>query len=112
MWGILIKLVLQIVRQHDRRHGPFRQRDACRPINQMSHLGWRRGLRDKGAGDILEHRNELEFLLILSAARIARLLADNGEHRLVVLLRILKSGRELRGARPRRRNANTETPKE
>ena len=48
---------------------PARQRDADGAVDQMAHLGRRRGLCNKGAGHVLEHRDEIEFLLVVPAER-------------------------------------------
>ena len=55
----------------------------------MAHLGRRGSLRDIGAGHVLEHRDQVEFLLVLAAERVARLLADDGENGLMIQQRIV-----------------------
>jgi hypothetical protein len=69
-------------------HSPSRESDARGAIDQMPNLTRRRSLLDIGARNILEHRHQIEFLLVLSAERVAGLLADNREDRLVVQQRI------------------------
>jgi hypothetical protein len=51
-----------------------------------------------GACDILEHRDQVDLLLILPAERIPRLLSDDGEHRLMVEQRVIEPGDQMRGA--------------
>ena len=92
-------LFLQIVRQHDCRDPPLAQRDANGAVDQMPHLRRRRRLLHERAGDILEHADEIDFLLIMAAERVARLLADDRQHRHVIQPRIVKPGDQVRGAR-------------
>ena len=89
---------------------PPRQRDPRGAIDQMPDLRRRGRLHDVGAGDILEHRDQVEFLLILSAQRVARLLADDREHRLMVQQRVVKAGDQMRGAGARSCDADAEWP--
>ncbi|MHC2621451.1 hypothetical protein ACVIW2_003483 [Bradyrhizobium huanghuaihaiense] len=103
---------LEIVGQDERGRGPPGERGPHRSINQMAHLRRRRCLHDVGAGDILEHRNEIEFLLVAPAERVARLLADDCEHRLVIEQRIVEPGDEMRGTGPRGCDADAELARE
>ena len=63
---------------------------------------------DIGAGDVLEHRDQIELLLIMAAERVARLLADDREHRLMIEQRVVKPGDQMRRARARGRDADAE----
>ena len=106
--GRFIGQILQVVGQDDRRDLAFGERDAHRAVDQMAHLRGHRGLLDEGAGDVLEHRNEIEFLLIVAAQRGARLLSGDGEHRHVVHARVVQAGDQMRSAGTRSRDANAE----
>ncbi len=77
-------------------------------VDQMPHLGRRGCLHDVGAGDVLEHREKVEFLLIVAAKRVAGLLADDRQHRLMIQQRIIEPGDEMRGAGTRGRDADAE----
>ena len=55
---------------------------------------------DVFAGDVLEQRDQIDFLLIMAAQRDARLLPDNGHHRLMIHLRIVKPVQQMDGAGP------------
>ncbi len=105
---LLVGHLLKIVGQDDRRHPALAERDSDRTIDQMAHLRRRGGLRDEGAGDVLEQARQIDFLLIVAADRVARLLTGNGEDRHVVEPRVIKPGDEMRGAGPRGRDADAE----
>ncbi len=64
----------------------------------MADLRRRACLLHEGAGDILEQVREVGFLLVVATERRARLLADNGEHRLVVEPRIVQPVEQVDGA--------------
>jgi hypothetical protein len=64
------------------------------------------------ARDVLEHRAEIKLLLILPAQRVTGLLPDDGEDRLVVHQRIIETGRQVRGTRPRCRNTGAKPSRE
>ena len=85
-----------------------RQRDPRRAVDQVAHLRGRRGLRDIGAGDVLEHRDQVEFLLILAAERVARLLTDDREHGLMIEQRVVEPRDQVRGARAGGRDADAQ----
>src|SRR3954463_2787992 len=73
----------------------------------------RRGcLHDVGASHILEHRDQIEFLLIVSAQRIACLLTDDREHGLVIQQGIVKPGDQMRGAGARSRDTDPDLARE
>ena len=80
------------------RRSPLR--DAHRPVDQMAHLRRHAGLFHESAGHVLEHRCQIEFLLIVPAERCPRLLAGDGHHRHVVHAGIVQAGDQMRGARP------------
>ena len=58
----------------------------------MPNLGWRRRLLHERAGDILEQADQVNFLLVVSSERVARLLSHNGEHRHVIEPRVVEPG--------------------
>ena len=49
-------------------------------------------------GDVLEERQQVDLLLVVAAERGARLLADDGDHRLVVELRVVEAVQQVDGA--------------
>ncbi|MGY4382884.1 hypothetical protein ACVWZ3_010587 [Bradyrhizobium sp. i1.3.6] len=63
-------------------------------------------MSDVRACDVLEHRDEIKFLLIAPAERVSRLLADDRQHRLVIEQRIVEPGDEMRSAGPRCRDTD------
>ncbi|SAL88412.1 hypothetical protein AWB68_08766 [Caballeronia choica] len=106
--GRFIFQFLQVVRQDDGRDLALRQRRAHRAIDQMAHLRRHTRLLHESPGDVLEHRNKIEFLLIVAAKRGARLLPGDREHRHVVHARVVQAGQEMRRAGTRSRNAHAE----
>src|ERR1051326_391074 len=88
-----------IVGQNDCGDATLADCDAHRAIDQMPDLRRRRGLLDKGAGDVLEQAREIDLLLIMAAHGIARLLSGDGQHRHVIEPRVIEAGDEVRGAR-------------
>ena len=105
---LLDTVLLQIVRQDDRGHAPLAEGNAHGAIDEMADLGGRGGLLDERAGDVLEQARQIDFLLIVAADRVARLLAGDGEHRHVVEPRVVEAGDQMRCARPRGRDADAE----
>src|SRR3954453_16602740 len=97
--------VLQIVWEDKRRHHALAKRNAHSAIDEMANLRRRRRLLHKGAGNILEHALQVEFLLVVPAKRIARLLTGDRQNRHVIHARVIKPGHEMRCARSRRRHA-------
>ncbi len=89
---------LQVVGQDDGGDPALADGDADRPVDQMAHLRRRAGLLDEGAGDVLEHRRQVQFLLVMPAQGGKRLLAGDGEHRHMVHARIVEAGQQVRGA--------------
>ena len=104
--GRLVFEVLKIVRQDQRGHATLGQRDTNGAVDEMPHLSRYARLHREGAGDVLEHGREIEFLLIMRAERGARLLADDREHRHVIHACVVKTGDQMRCAGPRRRNTD------
>lgn len=93
----LVSLVLQIVGEYQRRHPGPSDGDADGAVDQMPYLGRCGGLLHEGAGHILEHRLQVEFLLIVAAHRGTRLLANDCKYRLVVHAGIVEAGDHVRG---------------
>ena len=73
----------------------------------MAHLRRRAGLLHEGAGHVLEHADQIDFLLIVAAERRAGLLPGDGQHRHVVHPRVVQAGDQVRRTGARGRHANT-----
>jgi hypothetical protein len=94
--------------QYDRGHPAFDERGADCTVDEMANLRRRRGLHDESARHVLEQARKIDFLLIMTAERGARLLAGNGKDRHVVEPRVIKAGDQMRGTGPGSRNADTQ----
>ena len=105
---LLVFEVLQIVGEDHRGHPALGDRDAHRAVGQMAHLRRHRRGVDEGAGDVLEHRRQIDLLLVMAAERHPRLLAGDRQHRHVIEPRVVKPGDEMRRARPRGGDADAE----
>jgi hypothetical protein len=103
-----ISLFLQVVREHDHGDPPIAESNANGPINQMPHLRRRRCLLHEGAGDILEQADEIHFLLIVAANRVAGLLTYDCQDRHMIKARVVKAGYQVRSAGARGRDAYAE----
>ena len=79
--------------------------DAHGAVDQMADLTGNAGHGDEIAGDVLEQRLQIDFLLIMRAKSGSRLLADDGDHRHVIHLRVIQAVQQMDRARPRRRVA-------
>ena len=75
-------------------------------IDQMAHLRGDARLFDERTGHVLEHADEVDFLLVMAANSRARLLPHNGQNRHVIEARVVKPSDQVRGARSRRLNAD------
>ncbi len=95
---LLVRVFLQIVGQHDGGHRAFPERDTYRAVDQMPDLRRRGGLLYIGSGDVLEHRRQIDFLLVMAAQRVARLLPDDRQNRLMVGLGVVEPGDQMRSA--------------
>ena len=73
----------------------------------MPHLRGRRRLLHEGARDILEQADQIHFLLIVAANRVAGLLTDNREHGHMIKARVVEPGYQVRSAGARGRDADT-----
>ncbi len=103
-----ISLLLQIVGQQQRGHAALTQRGTHRTVHQMPHLGGHAGLLHKRTGHVLEQGGQVDFLLIVAAQRGTCLLPRNCQHRHVIQARIVQTGQQVRGARPRGGDAHTQ----
>ena len=88
------------------RRSPIAMRTA-RSIRWRTCAGGGR-LLDERAGDVLEHADQVDFLLIMAAERGARLLAGDREHRHVIEPRVIKAGDQMRRAGTRCGDAHAE----
>ena len=93
---ILVGFILKVAGQDQRGHRPPGQRNARGAVDEMPYLRGCRSLRDIGAGHVLEHRDQIEFLLVLPAQRAARLLAGDGKNRLMIQQRVVQAGDQVR----------------
>jgi hypothetical protein len=62
---------------NDRGHSPFTQRDPHRAIDEVAYLRWRRGLLNECARHVPKHAHEIDFLLIMAADGVTRLLSGD-----------------------------------
>ena len=105
----LIRHILQIVRQDDRRDLALGDRHAYSTVDEMAHLRRRRSpASTKAPATSLNIETQIEFLLVVAAERGAGLLPGDREHRHVIHSRVVKAGDQMRGAGPRRRDADPE----
>ena len=65
----------------------------------MAHLGRVGGHVHVFVGDVLEQRRQVDFLLVVAAEGRAALLADDGDHRLMVELGVIQAVEQMDGAR-------------
>ena len=93
-------LFLDVLRQHDAGRRAARERDAECTIDHVSHLRGRRHHLHVFVRDVLEERDEIDLLLEVCPERGAGLLADDGDHRLVVRLRVVQAVDEMNRAGP------------
>ena len=62
--------------------------------------------------DVLEHADQVHFLLVVAADYVARLLPHDRQHRHVVESCVIESGDEVRSARTRGREAHAKLTRE
>ena len=82
---------LDIIGNNNAGDRPFGDGDAYRAINQVADLGRMRRHMHIIMGHILIQRNQIDFLLIIGAQGHGRLLADDGQHRHMILFRVIES---------------------
>ena len=92
---ILVIHQLQVVGQDDAGDGAFRLRNSDRAVHHVTNLTGHSPDGDVIARDILEQRDQINFLLVAGAERGARLLADNGDDGLVIHLRVIEAVEEV-----------------
>ena len=69
-------------------------------------------LNESSPATSLNSESEVDFLLVVAADRGARLLADDGQHRLMVEPRVVETGDQVRRARAGGRDAHPELARE
>ncbi|MNP06558.1 hypothetical protein D3C76_985470 [compost metagenome] len=87
--------VLQVVGQDDGGDPAFADGGTYGAIEQVAHLFRGRSLLDEGTCDVLEHRQQVQLLLVMPAKRRSRLLTDDGQHRLVIHARVIQAGKQM-----------------
>ena len=98
----------EVVRDDQTGDRLLRKRDADRAVDEVPHLlGDGRHLNVLG-GDVLEQRDEVDFLLVAAAERGAGLLADDREDGRVVELCVVQAVEEMDRARPGGGEADTD----
>ena len=95
---IVVGHVLQVVGKDQCGHLALANGGAHGTVCQVAHLRGHGGLLHESAGYVLEHRDQVDLLLVMRAKRRARLLAHNGQHRHMIQLGIVKPGQQVRGA--------------
>ena len=107
---VLIRLVLKVVGKDERRHPALPERDADGAVDQVPDLRRLRRLLHKGAGDVLVQAGKVDFLLVVAAEGVSRLLARDREHRHVIEPRVVQPRDEMRRAGARSRETDAEMP--
>jgi hypothetical protein len=97
---------LQVVRHDDAGRAALGPGNTESPVDQVPHLLGAGGHVHVFPGDVLEQRHQVDFLLVVRAQRGALLLADDGDHRLVVELGVVQAVEQVDGARSGRRDAH------
>ena len=109
---VLVRHVLKVVGQDQRRDAPLRHRDADGAVDQVPHLPRNHGLLHEGAGHVLEHADKIQLLLVVGADRRPRLLSRDGEHRHVVQPGVVQARDQVRCAGAGCRQADAEFARE
>ena len=104
----LVRFVAEVVGNHQCRHPAFRFRHAHRAVDQVTDLRSGASLLHEGAGHVLEHADQVDFLLIMPTERRAGLLAGDRQHRDVIHPGVIHPGDQVRRARARSGDANAE----
>ena len=103
---------LHVSGEDEAGHGAFGLRNSQRPVDEVPYLVGGRDHVDVLVRDVLEQRQQVDLLLIVAAERRASLLADDGDHRLVVELGVVEAVEQVDRARPRRGEADADLPGE
>ena len=85
----LVRFVAEVVGNHQCRDPAFRFRHAHRAVDQVTDLRSGAGLLHEGAGHVLEHADQVDFLLIVATERRAGLLSGDRQHRHVIHPRVI-----------------------
>ena len=88
-------LFLDVVGDDEAGDGALALGDAHAAVDEVAGLRRRHAGVHVAAGDVLEEVLQVDFLLVVAADRRARLLADDGEDRLVVEAGIVKPVQEM-----------------
>ena len=104
----LVRFVPEVVGNNQCRYAAFRFCHAHRTVDQVTDLRSRAGLLHEGARHVLEHADQIDFLLIVSAERRPGLLPGNRQDRDVIHPRVIHAGDQMGRAGARRRDANAE----
>ena len=97
---------MHIVGDDEASDATFGEGDAHGTIDKMAHLHRRGASLYIVACDVLEERVQIDFLLEVSSKRRAHRLADDGQNRLMIQLRVVEPVQKMDRARPRRGEAN------
>ena len=81
---VLVGGVAKVVGNNQCRHPAFGFRHAHGAIDEMADLGCRAGLLHEGARHVLEHADDIDFLLVMAAKRCTRLLPGDCQDRHVI----------------------------
>src|SRR3569623_1179834 len=92
---------LHVVRNDDARHGAHGLGDAEGAVGNVAHLCVAAHHLYIVARHVLEQRYQIDFLLIVAAESRQLLLADDGDHGLVIELGVVKSVQQMNRARAR-----------
>jgi hypothetical protein len=92
-------LLLDVLRNDDARRRASRDRNAKCAVDQMAQLHGGRDHLRVIARDVHEQRAEVDLLLEIPAEDRARLLAHDGDDRLMIGPRVVQSREEVHGAR-------------
>ena len=102
----LVRFVSEVVRNNQRGHAAFRFRHAHGAVDQVTDLGGRAGLLHERARHVLEHADQVDFLLIVAAERRTGLLPGNRKDRNVIHPRVVHAGDQMRCTGARGGDAN------
>ncbi len=90
---------LQVIGKDQGRYAPLADGRAEGPIGQVTDLFGNHDGVDMMARHVLEHRHQVDLLLVMRAKRGVRLLPCNRQNRHMVGARIVKPGQKMRGPR-------------
>ncbi len=100
--------ILHVVGKDEARHRALIACDAYGSIDEMPHLLRHAHHVHVLVSDILEQRDEIDFLLIVAAKRRTLLLTDDGDHRLVVGFGVVEAVQKMNGTRAGSRQAHAD----